>query len=147
IVLYEFDYVVVDTAAGIDERSLAAMGCASDLVLIASMDVASVRNLIKELQILDRLGNPGHDRHFVLNRVSTDSGLKVDDVVDAVGLPLSSQIPTSSLLLKRSNSGQVVVLSDPISAEAKAFVDLARKFLAEDDLPTVTPSKRQRWRR
>jgi len=147
IMLHEFDYIVVDTAAGIDERSLAAMGCASDLLLVASMDVASVRNLIKELQILDRLGNPGHDRHFVLNRVSTDSGLKVDDIVDAVGLPLVSQIPTSSLLLNRSNSGQVVVLSDPISAEAKRFVDLARKFLTEEDLLTATPSKRQRWRR
>ena len=147
IVLHEFDYIVVDTAAGIDERSLAAMGFASDLVLVASMDVASVRNVIKELQIFDRLGNPGHDRHFVLNRVSTDSGLKVDDIVEAVGLPLSSQIPTSSLLLKRSNSGQVVVLSDPKSAEAKGFVELARRFLTEKDLATVTPSKRQRWRR
>lgn len=147
IVLYEFDYIVVDTAAGIDERSLAAMGCAADLVLIASMDVASVRNLIKAMQILDRLGNPGHARHFVLNRVSTDSGLKVDDIVDAVGLPLSSQIPTSSLLLKRSNSGQVVVLSDPASVEAIGLVNLAHKFLNDEDLPVATPSKRQRWRR
>lgn len=147
IVMYEFDYIVVDTSAGIDERSLAAIGCASDLVLIASMDVASVRNLIKELQLLDRLGNPSHARHFVLNRVSTDSGLKVDDIVDAVGLPLSGQIPTSSLLLKRSNSGQVVVLSDPDSVEAIGLIKLAHKFLNDDDLPTSTPSKRQRWRR
>ena len=147
IVMYEFDYIVVDTSAGIDDRSLAAIGCASDLVLIASMDVASVRNLIKELQLLDRLGHPGHVRHFVLNRVSTDSGLKVDDIVDAVGLPLSSQIPTSSLLLKRSNSGQVVVLSDPDSVESTGLVKLAHKFLNDDDLPAAAPSKRQRWRR
>jgi len=55
IMLYEFDYIVVDTAAGIDERSLAAISFASDLVFIANMDVPSVRNLIKELQLLEQL--------------------------------------------------------------------------------------------
>lgn len=147
IMLYEFEYIVVDTAAGIDERSLAAIGFASDLVLIAGMDVASVRNLIKELEILDRLKKPSQNRHFVLNRVSSDSGLKVDDIVEAVGIPISSQIATSSLLLKRSNSGQAVVLVDPKSAEAKGLVEFAHKFLSPQDQSTVTPPKRRRWRR
>lgn len=147
IMLYEFDYIVVDTAAGIDERGLAAIGFASDLVLIASMDVASVRNLIKEIQILDRLKKSSQTRHFVLNRVTPDSGLKIDDIVEAVGLPIDSQIATSSLLLKRSNSGQAVVLADPKSSEAKSFVNLAHKFLSPQDLSAVTPPKRQRWRR
>lgn len=147
IMLHEFDYIVVDTAAGIDERSLAAIGFASDLVLIASMDVASVRNLIKELKILDRLRKPNQTRHFVLNRVTTDSGLKIEDIVEAVELPISNQIATSSLLLKRSNSGQVVVLADPKSAEAKSFVNLAHKFLTQEDLSTAMLSTRRRWRR
>ncbi|MEK7295245.1 MAG: hypothetical protein AAB018_01765, partial [Actinomycetota bacterium] len=147
IMLYEFDYIVVDTAAGIDERSLAAIGFASDLVLIAGMDVASVRNLIKELEILDRLKKPSQTRHFVLNRVSPDSGLKIDDIVEAVGLPISSQIAMSSLLLKRSNSGQAVVLTDPKSTEAKGLVEFAHRFLTPQDLPTVAPSKRRLWRR
>lgn len=147
IMLSEFDYIVVDTAAGIDERSLAAIGFASDLVLIASMDVASVRNLIKELKILDRLRKPSQASHFVLNRVTSDSGLKIEDIVEAVGLPVSNQIATSSLLLKRSNSGQVVVLADPRSAETKGFVSLAHKFLTEEDLSTAMSSKRRRWRR
>lgn len=147
IMLYEFDYIVVDTAAGIDERSLAAMGFAEDLVLVASMDVASVRNLIKELKILDRLRKPSQTRHFVLNRVTSDSGLTIQNIVEAVGLPISSQISNSSLLLKRSNSGQAVVLTDPKSAEARGFVDFANKFLTQEDRSTSMPSKRRRWRR
>jgi len=147
IVLNEFDYIVVDTAAGIDERSLAAIGFASDLVLVAGMDVASVRNLLKELKILDRLKKPSQFRHFVLNRVTRDSGLKIDDIVEAVGLPISEQIAASLLLLKRSNSGEVVVLTDPKSPEAKGFVNLANKFLTQEDLPVVTTAKRRRWRR
>lgn len=147
IMLYEFDYVVVDTAAGIDERSLAAISFASDLILIANMDVPSVRNLIKELKILDRLGKPRQARHFVLNRVTKDSGLTVEAIVEAVGLPVSNQIATSSLILKRSNSGQTVVLADPKSSEAKGLVNFANKFLNQEDLSTVASSKRRRGRR
>jgi pilus assembly protein CpaE len=147
IVLSEFDYIVVDTAAGIDERSLAAISFASDLLLIASMDVASVRNLIKEIKILDRLRKPSQTCHFVLNRFTSDSGLKIADIVEAVGFPVSSQIATSSLLLKRSNSGQVVVLTDEKSAESKCLIDLAHKFLAQKDLLIPMSPKRRRWRR
>lgn len=147
IMLDEFDYIVVDTAAGIDERSLAAISYASDLVFIANMDVPSVRNLIKEMQLLDRLGKPSQSRHFVLNRVTKDSGLQLEDIVEAVGLPISNSFATSPLLPQRLNSGQAVVLADPKSAEAKSFVNLAHKLLTPDDLAVVTASKRRRWRR
>lgn len=147
IMLYEFDYIVVDTAAGIDERSLAAINFASDLVFIANMDVPSVRNLIKELQLLDRLGKPSQSRHFVLNRVTKDSGLQTDEIVQAVGLPISNCFVTSSLLPQRLNSGQAVVLADPKSSEAKSFVSLAHKLLTPDDLATVIAAKKRRWRR
>lgn len=147
IMLHEFDYIVVDTAAGIDERSLAAIGFATDLILIANMDVSSVRNLIKELKILDRLGKPSQIRHFVLNRVTADSGLKIDAIIDAVGIPISNQIATSSLIQRQSNSGKTVVISDPKSTEAKSFVNLAHKFLSPEDLSAAVSSKRRRWRR
>ena len=147
IMLDEFDYIVVDTAAGIDERSLAAISFASDLVFIANMDVPSVRNLIKELQLLDRLGKPNQSRHFVLNRVTKDSGLQIEDIVEAVGLPITNSFATSTLLPQRLNSGQTVVLADPKSAEAKSFVNLAHKLLTPEDQAVVTASKRRRWRR
>ncbi|MEO8162721.1 MAG: AAA family ATPase [Ilumatobacteraceae bacterium] len=147
IMLYEFDYIVVDTAAGIDERSLAAISCATDLVFIANMDVPSVRNLIKELQLLDRLGKPGQTRHFVLNRVTKDSGLEIDDIVEAVGIPITNNLAMSSLLPQRLNSGRAVVLSDPKSSESKSLVSLAHKLLTPDDLASLIASKRRRWRR
>lgn len=146
IMLDEFDYIVVDTAAGIDERSLAAISLASDLLFVATMDVASVRNLVKEMQLLDRLGNPSQSRLFVLNRVTKDSGLQIDDITEAVGLPITNSFPTSTLLPKRLNTGQAVVHTDPKSTEAKTFVDLAHKLLNSDDLAAFTAS-RGRWRR
>ena len=53
-----FDYVVVDTPAGLDERTLAAIECATDLLLVSSLDVTSIRSLRKALDALDQ-----HRRH------------------------------------------------------------------------------------
>ena len=52
----EFRYVVIDTAAGLGEHTLAALEQSTDLVLISDMDVPSVRNLRKALDALDLLG-------------------------------------------------------------------------------------------
>ena len=51
-----FDYVVVDTPAGLDERTLAALECATDLLLVSSLDVTSIRSLRKALDALDHIG-------------------------------------------------------------------------------------------
>ena len=51
-----FDYVVVDTPAGLDERTLAAIECATDLLLVSSLDVTSIRSLRKALDALDQMG-------------------------------------------------------------------------------------------
>lgn len=133
IVRSDFDYVVVDTAAGIDERSLAAINEATDLLFVASMDVTSIRNLIKELDLLEKLGPSLQHRHFVLNRVDSASGLKSKDIVDAVGLPISYTVDASSLVVQRANAGQTVVLSDPKSTVAKQLREIGESFLRDSD--------------
>ena len=54
-----FDYVIVDTPAGLDERTLAAIECATDLLLVSSLDVTSIRSLRKALDALDHIGRQG----------------------------------------------------------------------------------------
>jgi len=129
----DFDYVIVDTAAGIDERSLAAISEATDLLFVASMDVTSIRNLIKELDLLEKLGPSLQHRHFVLNRVDSSSGLKTKDIVDAVGLPISHTVEASPLVVQRANAGKAVVLTEPKSAVAKQLREIGEGFLNASD--------------
>lgn len=128
-----FDYVIVDTAAGIDERSLAAINQSTDLLFVASMDVTSIRNLMKELELLEKLGPSLQHRHFVLNRVDSSSGLKTKDIVDAVGLPISHMVNASSMVVQNSNAGKAVVLAQPKAAVSKQLREIAEAFLAEED--------------
>lgn len=128
-----FDYVIVDTAAGIDERSLAAINQSSDLLFVASMDVTSIRNLMKELELLEKLGPSLQHRHFVLNRVESSSGLKTKDIVDAVGLPISHTVDASPMVVQNTNAGRAIVLALPQSGVSKQFRSIASAFLAEED--------------
>jgi pilus assembly protein CpaE len=125
----DFSYVIVDTAAGIDERALAAIERATDLVLVATMDVASIRNLGKEISALDRLGIREPRRHFVLNRADARVGLELSDVEAAVGLPTTVALPSSRLIPLSMNQGSPVVLDEPDSPVARQLTRLAAVFV------------------
>jgi pilus assembly protein CpaE len=125
----EFTYVILDTSAGIDEHTLAGIEQATDLLLICTMDVPSVRSLRKLVQALDQLGMGTQRRHFVLNRADSRVGLDVRDVEANVGLPLSVKLPSSRLLPLSLNQGSPILESEPRSAVARQFRALVEPFV------------------
>ena len=139
----DFPYVVVDTAAGLDERALAAIEVATDIILLASMDVASVRNLSKEVDALNRLGLTSARRHFVLNRADTRVGLEVADVEAAVGLPVDAAIPSSRDVPFSMNQGRTLAFDEPNSPVARELIELANRFLGADAIavPAAKPTR------
>ena len=143
----DFPYVIVDTAAGLDERALAAIDHATDIVLLASLDVASVRNLGKELDALDRLDLTSARRHFVLNRADARVGLEVADVETAVGLKVEAALPSSREVPLSMNQGRVLVLDEPDSPVAQEIMAFANRFLDEDKQPASTRPSRFSLRR
>ena len=136
-----FDYVVVDTPAGLDERTLAAIECATDLLLVSSLDVTSIRSLRKALDALDQMGVKA-PRQFVLNRADAKVGLEPSDAEEALGMKISCAIPSSRELPLALNLGTPVVISEPRSAAAKQLQQLARLYD-----PVEAEKARKGWRR
>ena len=85
-------YVVVDTPAGLDERTLAVLELATDVVLVSSLDVSSIRNLGKEIDALERVGLLPESRHFVLNRADARVGIEPADVEAALGMKIDAAV-------------------------------------------------------
>lgn len=152
-----FPTVIVDTSAGLDELALAAMEHSTDLVFVCTMDVASVRCLRKELDAVDRLGLDGVRRHFVLNRADARVGLNVADVEEAIGMRVDAAIPSTRAIPLAMNQGTPVVESDPRSAVARQFEQLAARFVpftptvssagANGSGPGVVSPLRRGWRK
>lgn len=141
----DFAYVVVDTAAGLDERALAAAERATDLVLVATLDVASIRNLGKEIDALDRLGMTRAGRHFLLNRADSRVGLEIADVELAVGLTAAATLPSSRLVPLSMNEGRAVVLDEPDSTVSREVIRFANSLVPEARAPAGSRSGRSRF--
>ena len=122
-----FSYVIVDTPSGLDERTLAAIECATDLLLVSSLDVTSIRSLRKELDTLDHMGIKT-PRQLVLNRADSKVGLNASDAEEAIGMKIACSIPSSREIPLSLNLGTPVVISEPKSAVAKQIELLSQLF-------------------
>jgi pilus assembly protein CpaE len=124
----QFRFVVVDTGAGLDEHTLAALEESNEAVIVSSMDVASIRNVRKEIEILAQLNILPPTRHFVLNFADRQSGMSVRDVEAVVGLPVNIVVPRAPEVSLASNRGVPVLLDKKAGAAAKAIRQLVKRF-------------------
>jgi pilus assembly protein CpaE len=121
----EFRYVVVDTAPGLSEQTLAALDRASDVVMLSSMDVPGVRGLRKELDVLRELAMIPAGRHVVMNFADPKGGLSVRDVETTIGTGVDVVLPRSKHVPASTNRGVPILSShkrDPMAKEMKRLV-------------------------
>jgi pilus assembly protein CpaE len=124
----QFRFVVVDTGAGLDEHTLAALEEANEVVVVSSMDVASVRNVRKEIEVLAQLNLLPASRHFVLNFADRQSGMSVRDVEAVVGLPVNVVVPRASQVYLSANRGVPVMLDKKGGPAAKSMRQLVKRL-------------------
>jgi pilus assembly protein CpaE len=128
----QFRFVVVDTSAGITEWTLAALEQASNLVLLSSMDVACIRGMRKEIDVLAELGLMPQARTVVLNMADRQSGMKVKDVEAVIGVPVDSVLPRAREVHLAGNHGAPMVLSRRKSTFSKGVRHLAEAIQAQE---------------
>lgn len=122
----QFKYVVVDTAPGLGEHTLAALDQTDVLVLVTSLDVPGVRGLRKELDTLRDIGLVLDSRSVVLNFMHPSRGISVADVEASIGRKVDFQIPQSNSVPITVNQGIPLLQSgsrDPVAKQLKALVD------------------------
>jgi pilus assembly protein CpaE len=134
----EFRYVVVDTAPGLSEQTLAAIDRATDVILLSSMDVPGVRGLRKEMAVLGELGMIPAGRHVVMNFADPKGGLSVRDVEVAIGCGVDVVVPRSLAVPASTNQGVPILASGRKDPAAKEFRRLVSRFAAT---PLVKPGR------
>jgi MinD-like ATPase involved in chromosome partitioning or flagellar assembly len=123
-----FQYVIIDTAPGLGDHTLAALEQASDVVLLCGMSVTSARGLRNHLEVLSTIGITPEFRHVVLNFADRSSGLSVRDVEATTGVAVDIAIPRSKAVVLSSNRG-IPVLQDAQRDPAAGALDaLVRRF-------------------
>jgi pilus assembly protein CpaE len=126
----EFRYVVVDTAPGLSEQTLAALDRATDVVMLSSMDVPGVRGLRKELDVLRELCMIPAGRHVVMNFADPKGGLSVRDVETTIGTGVDVVLPRSKAVPASTNQGVPLLQSGRRDPMAKELQRLVARFAA-----------------
>jgi len=121
----EFDYVVVDTCPSFDELTLQALDETDECVILATLDVPTLKNVKVAIETLDLLNIAVDHRHLVLNRADDAVGLDDTKVEQILSMPVSVPIPTSIEVAAATNSGTPIVLSNPNHPASRAFSQLA----------------------
>ncbi|HET7489841.1 MAG TPA: P-loop NTPase [Acidimicrobiales bacterium] len=120
-------YVIIDTPAQFSDVALHLIEESDDLVLVAGMDVPSIKNMKIGLQTLKLLGTPSNKLRLVLNRANARVGLDVSEVEKTLHLKAEALLPSDILVPQSVNKGVPAVVGSPKSAFAKtmsAFADL-----------------------
>jgi pilus assembly protein CpaE len=134
----EFRYVVVDTAPGLSEQTLAALDRASDVIMLSSMDVPGVRGLRKELDVLRELCMIPAGRHVVMNFADPKGGLSVRDVETTIGTGVDVVLPRSSAVPASTNQGVPLLQTSRRDPMAKELRRLVSRFAAT---PLMRPGR------
>ena len=136
-----FRWVIVDTGAGLDDLTLSVAEVATDVVLVSSTDVLSVRGVRKEAAIMDQLGIRA-TRHLVLNRSDAKVGLSPKDISETIGLSIAAEVPSSRAVPTSVNIGVPVVEHDARSSAARGLTTLGLRLLEDGGKPAAAKS----WR-
>jgi pilus assembly protein CpaE len=126
-----FDYVVIDTPPGFDDQVLGAFDETDECIIVATLDVPTIKNTKVAIETLDLLNLVPHNRHLVLNRADEEVGLSQANVEEILGMKVAVALPSSPAVASATNHGQPIVLSKPDHAVSKAIIGLAHRVGGE----------------
>ena len=147
-----FDWILCDSPAGIERGATLAMRYADEAIIVTNPEVSSVRDSDRIIGMLDSKtvrAERGErvEKHILITRydkVRAGRGdmLSIDDVLEILSIPLLGIIPESEEVLRASNLGAPVTISNTQSAPARAYMDAAKRLQGET-VPMTIPSGRQ----
>jgi len=137
----KFDWIVCDSPAGIERGAQLAMYHADQAVVVTNPEVSSVRDSDRIIGMLDSTTERAKkgekiDKHLLLTRYDPTRAargdmLRVEDVLEILSIPLLGIIPESEEVLRASNLGSPVTLSNPDSAPSRAYFEAVRRLEGE----------------
>jgi septum site-determining protein MinD len=128
-----FDYVLIDSPAGIERGFRNAVAPADHVLIVTNPEVSSVRDSDRIIGLLeaDEKGTPS----LVINRIKPEmvaqgDMLDIGDVLDVLMIKLIGIVPEDEEVLIATNRGQPIVLENNSQA-GQAFRNIARRIGGE----------------
>ncbi len=138
----KFDYVIMDSPAGIERGFENSTVAANEAVVVCTPDVSAVRDADR---VIGLLYARSIDPKLIVNRIEparVERGemLSHEDVLDILSIDLAGLVPMDEKVLISSNIGTPLVLQNDSSA-GQAFRRIAKRLNGEN-IPIETPNRK-----
>jgi septum site-determining protein MinD len=140
----EFDYVLVDSPAGIEGGFRNAIAGADEVLIVTTPEVSAVRDADRIVGLIEA-AEKGPAR-LIINRIKPrlvhrGEMLSVEEVVEVLAIDPIGVVPDDEAIITSTNRGEVAVL-DRASFAGRAFLDIARR-VAGEDVPLMAIEEQQ----
>ena len=130
----EFDYILIDCPAGIEQGFKNAIAGANRAIVVTTAEISAIRDADRIIGLLEssEIKNP----ELVVNRLRPNMVRKgemmdVDDIVDLLSIGLIGAVPDDEYVVTQTNKGEPVVQNRK-APSGKAYLEIARRILGEN---------------
>ncbi len=131
-----FDYIIIDTGAGINSHVFDIVEQANLILVVTTPDPICIRDATMMSDEFYKRGNKR--QRLIVNKLSpkdlkTGMITNLDDIIDTIGIQLLGVIPEDFALKESTGKGTIL----PTSAPSLAAFDAISKRLMGDQIPLV----------
>lgn len=138
-----YELIIVDTHPGYDDRTVAMLSIANEILLTVTPEVGPLRNSAQFIELARELGIDDRIR-VVANRAN--HGVKMRDMESALGRPvLATIVSAGATAVMAANEGQPLVLRFPKERITADIYRLARIVAGTEEATPVGEVDRRRW--
>lgn len=129
----EFDYILMDCPAGIEQGFKNAIAGADSALVVTTPEVSAVRDADRIIGLLE--ANELKRTNLIVNRLRNDmvkrgDMMSAEDVVDILAIDLMGIVPDDENIVVSTNQGEPLVGNDTLAGQA--FMNICRRINGEE---------------
>ncbi|CCO07682.1 septum site-determining protein MinD [Desulforamulus hydrothermalis] len=130
----EFDYVIIDCPAGIEQGFKNAIAGADKAIVVTTPEVSAVRDADRIIGLLEAADL--REPKLIINRyrpkmVNRGDMMSIDDMNEILAIDLLGVVPEDEQVVVTTNKGETVV-RDEKSQSGQAYRNITRRILGEN---------------
>lgn len=130
----EFDYVIMDSPAGIEQGFQNSIAGADLALIVTTPEISAVRDADRVIGLLESKGL--HDPKLIINRIRNEmvkrgDMMNIDDIIDILAIDLIGIVPDDEAIVISTNKGEPVVIN-PNTLSGQAFTNITRRIIGEE---------------
>ncbi len=143
----DFDYILIDCPAGIEQGFKNAIAGADRAIVVTTAEISAIRDADRIIGLLEssEIKNP----ELIVNRlrpamVKKGEMMEVEDIVDLLSVDLIGVVPDDEYIITQTNKGEPVIKNKK-APSGKSYIEISRRILGENIEVTIPGREKGFW--